>query len=439
MIFSYLQNMYQLFDLYLVLISLVIYLVITDDRFTRNRKVIFIIGFFLFLILSVYIEKTPYLIIKDLFWYSVVLNGSFIFHVIILDRIFYWCWKNNYEYIGHLISRFSFTFSISGIIAIILSIFFYLLEFELKNKKRIFPKIQKLFFYYPAFIIILISLHFSTIFHNYSLLLMGNYEIKYTKAVIIKHLIIFIIFFIIAYIIGLPRLYVIWIFQFILESYKILNQDYINGGEGNPFDERDFYHKIKDHFFLRNEELPILLLQEYFGYKYSGLANVYEKPYHELFMFDLVKFLNRYSNEYYAWKFLDKKYISPIIKNQLENITPIKSIYKFYPWKDLAIGYSTEGYLYTKKVHGYHLFDDDSKVKIAWDWCKKVNQNHYPYDLFKEILIILEYGSESPEEAHLHFSKENIDALGKCFEFGYIDVVHGDFDNYLKNKKKGKI
>ena len=81
--------MYQLFSLYLVLLSLVIYLVITDDRFTRNRKVIFIICFFLFLILSVYIEKSPYLIIKDLFWYSLVLNGSFIVHVLILDRLFY--------------------------------------------------------------------------------------------------------------------------------------------------------------------------------------------------------------------------------------------------------------------------------------------------------------------------------------------------------------
>ena len=221
-----------------------------------------------------------------------------------------------------------------------------------------------------------------------------------------------------------------------MESYKILNQDYVISGDANPYDKRNFYHKIKDHFFFKNEEPYINLLKQYFIYKHSKLAYVYEKPYHTLFVFDLIKFLDTYSDVHYPWIYVNEPNLQPIIKMRLENITPIKSIYKFYPWRDLAIGYSTEGFLYTKKVHGYHLFDDMKKIDVAWDWCKKVNQNHYPYDLLKEILIILEYGSEDPEEAHLHFSKESIDMIGKCQEFGYIDVVHGDFDNYLKNKKE---
>jgi hypothetical protein len=59
-------NLYY-FIIYIILFIIVFYLIITDDRFSLKKKIIFIIINLLFLALSIFIEKTPILIIKDLF------------------------------------------------------------------------------------------------------------------------------------------------------------------------------------------------------------------------------------------------------------------------------------------------------------------------------------------------------------------------------------
>jgi len=116
---------FWLFVFYLIILLIILLLILTDNRFSFSRKIIFIIINILFLIISLIINESPLLIIKDLFWYSLLINFSFIFHVLILNRIFYWAWKKRrienekikkrYEYIGFIVSRISFTLSIWGI------------------------------------------------------------------------------------------------------------------------------------------------------------------------------------------------------------------------------------------------------------------------------------------------------------------------------------
>ena len=107
------EYLFLLLQIFVFICLLII--VITDDRFSINRKIFFIFLTLSFWLISFFIDKAPILLIKDLFWYSLVLNGSFIFHVLILNRLFEYSWKNHYEYAGFVISRISYFCSLWGI------------------------------------------------------------------------------------------------------------------------------------------------------------------------------------------------------------------------------------------------------------------------------------------------------------------------------------
>lgn len=388
-------------------ILFIIYLVITDDRFLLNRKIIFILIILFLIIFSFYIDKTPYLIIKDLFWYSLILNVSFIFHVLILDRIFHWCWKNHYEYLGFIVSRISFTLSISVCIYFIniirdninnifstYSHWVIIKEYEknMQNKNKYLYKyalfienirknnkiIYKIFhcihvlLVKPLIIIKIILLHFSKVFHNYSLLLLGKNSNPITFDIILKYIIIFLIFFTIAYLIGIPRLYVIWIFQGIVEIYNIFNNEYEHINAKIDFQKLNLLGKLQDT--IKNYS-KIRYLGNCSRYKYKELEEIYEKPYHTFFMFDLYKFLgNKYSDGLYwgIWGAEDTIY-----EDYNENLKyPILKIYKFYPWEEMAIGY-IQAEIAVYKIDGY-----DEIVKPKWEiltesleWCDLINRD----------------------------------------------------------------
>jgi hypothetical protein len=86
---------------------------------------------------------------------------------------------------------------------------FELTYIDILSKNKFLQKLINILIKIPCNFIILLLLHFSLIFYNYTLLLMGKNEKKYTKKAIIISILIFIIFFIISYLIGIPRLYVI--------------------------------------------------------------------------------------------------------------------------------------------------------------------------------------------------------------------------------------
>jgi hypothetical protein len=114
--------LYNYLNIFIILnflfILFILYLVWTDTRFALNRKFLFSFIYFSLIFISIYIDKIPYLIIQDLFWYSVLIHSSFIFHILILSRIFEWCVKNHYEYLGFIVSRISFFFSLWNLVFI---------------------------------------------------------------------------------------------------------------------------------------------------------------------------------------------------------------------------------------------------------------------------------------------------------------------------------
>ena len=356
--------------LFIIVVLICLSFLLTDSRFSIKRKLIFCLLMCVLFVISLYIEKAPYLIIKDLFWYSLILNTSFIFHVIIMSRLFDYYRKRN-EYVSFLISRTSFFLSLSNIIYLILIICDYfdinyikniylfknfgeilyftdkVIKSNKSNKSLNFYKKylesskikQKIFFYLLRFIfsllwiVLIILLHFSMVFNNYSLILLGINKPAFNLKNVVYSISFFSFFLLLSIIIGIPRLYIIWMFQLIIEIYKTLTFQYIPTLQ-KSFKKENLLGKIKKIF---NYSITFLL-EETYKSKFKELSQIYEKPYHKLFMFDLCKFLlNKY--EYgecsEVWGSL-----GTIYENYDEYLEyPIRKVYKFHKWEDLAIGY----------------------------------------------------------------------------------------------------
>lgn len=363
------MNFEQLFNIYNIIfflfLVLIIYLVYTDDRFKLNRKFIFLSIVVVLFLISYYLDKVPYLIIKDLFWYSLVLNGSFVFHVLILSRIFRFCWKKHYEYLGFIISRISFTLSLWSILYLLQIIYqklqyfwlYYTFEYEGKLGNCISIFIE--FIQSIINIIRIILVHFSIIFHNYSLLIIGKNINNFNVKSLIENIIIFLIFFIIAFLIGVPRLYVIWIFQGLVEIYKILNREY--SSDLINFNKLNIIEKIK-YSCKEYETTPYLY--NCFSTKIRILSQIYEDIYHIFFLFDLFKFIIT-PNESYLWCNVPKEDNSEY---------PIEKVYKFYPWEDLAFGYCR----LDKNNREFNVVKRNSFIY----WTKLINRG---YPLFKKV------------------------------------------------------
>ena len=422
-IYYYLYSNQEIFYLLIqiFLFFILIVLVITDDRFSTKRKYLFFFLTLMFWIISFYINKAPMLIIKDLFWYSLVLNGSFIFHVLILSRLFNYCWKNHYEYAGFLVSRISFLCSLSGLIYIIKIIqdqsnflFVYkswepedtnylisYYDIKITNKKlliinlmqKFFNKYNKIenihwkfvrYFQYFLWFILSILIYFSLLFHNYSLILMGKNKTSYTKEELIIKISFFLLLFLISIIIGISRLYIIWILVIITETYKILTFEYIPTLK-KSFMKKTLYEKLKEIYEYPQE----LLFSSYYEKKYSELSKIYEVPYNPFFMFDLYKFLlNKYKFGYYSiWG--EKNTIYENYDEKL--IYPIRKVYKYYPWKEIVYGYIKVWYiLQTNEEYNDYDWGLDSEELLIDEsirWMEKINlknkseQNQLLYEI----------------------------------------------------------
>jgi hypothetical protein len=179
---------------YVFFILLLIYLLVTDTRFAPNRKYLFVLFNFIFIIIGIYIYIIPYLIVKDLFWYSLILNECFIFHTLILSRIFLQCWKNHYEFMGFLVSRISFTLLLSVVLYLLLR--FISISFKLYHGRYRNYYDYKFFKLFQFILIVLkiIFIYFSHTFHNYSLFILGIDKTQFTLKIILFNLFIFILF-----------------------------------------------------------------------------------------------------------------------------------------------------------------------------------------------------------------------------------------------------
>ena len=353
-----------------------------DSRIKLNRKFLIILIFIILWLISIYIDKVPYLIIKDLFWYSLVLNGSFIIHVLILSWIYRICWLNKWEYICFVISRISFIFSLSFIVYL-LHICNYILFSYIDNKKinlYIFLNI----IYYIINVINLILRYFIIIFHNYVIFLMGlneKKEIEFIDNIINKYKIFeFIVFTLsISIIIGYPRLYIIWIFYFLKKGFDI----YIIKYNSLLNKEFNFFKKLNSLWIEELLNVPSKTLYKNIEIKQIDIiAEIYKKPYYNFFMFDLFKFL-----------FIEGKYIGCHDIEKLEKSKfPLKTPFKFYSWIEIMKEY------YNNRDIVYEYFDvciPSNKyywrsVKERYDdlmrMCEDINLDKSKYNLISDEL-----------------------------------------------------
>lgn len=63
---------------YIILTLILLIGIIIDNRFSKFRKILLALFLLFQYIVSIYLEVIPILFIKDLFWFSVVLNISFV-------------------------------------------------------------------------------------------------------------------------------------------------------------------------------------------------------------------------------------------------------------------------------------------------------------------------------------------------------------------------
>ena len=185
-----------------------------DKRFNWKSHILILLIFIIQVIVYLYLELIPILLIKDLFWYSVVLNICFIWHVLVLHWCFEISLKYKWDYGCYLFSRISIITSLTGIYWIFNWISFlvnwigeyfhwiFFLERASKNLNKIELLIWK-FIDIKYFINLIISifksilLYFMTIFNNYSLLILGKTSNPFWEQPL-KFYLSFIIFFLIS-------------------------------------------------------------------------------------------------------------------------------------------------------------------------------------------------------------------------------------------------
>lgn len=216
-------------------------LIFTDTRIILRNKLIFLFLILLQFILYIYWNFLYIDFIKDMFWFGFILNISFIWHFLILNRLYNYLLKKpaDYEILRFFISRLSYITSLSLLI-IILRYFRFLLylifryvkalitvfpeSFKLKYKVLIWLHKKKVNTNCQLILIILESIlfFFIKLFLNYNLLLVKNNlpKIKLNRTLVII-IILFVSTLIMSIITNIPRLYFLWGFIFIFNYINI--------------------------------------------------------------------------------------------------------------------------------------------------------------------------------------------------------------------------
>ena len=228
-----------------IVLNLVFMIILTigvfiDVRFNYKSKIIIVIFSVIQLLLYYYLELIPILLVKDLFWFFVALNISFIWHVLVLHWCFEISLKYKWDYGCYLFSSISIITSLTGIYWIFNWISFLVnwigdyfhwiinikkKEFQLTKTERLISKFKCL--NYPINLIIsiikAIILYFMMIFKNYCLLLLGKHNNLFWKLPMWFYL-RFLILCIISIYLMIPRIYIIWVILFLLKTVDVLQK-----------------------------------------------------------------------------------------------------------------------------------------------------------------------------------------------------------------------
>lgn len=212
------------FFLFLFLVSLGIWL---DPRFEIKYKALILLllsYIFIFFLYSFHEFRGNNIywlwLIKDIFWFTLLLNISFIFHICILDWIYQFFRYYEKDFLAFLITRLSFIFS--------LFLPYYLLElFQTHYFSR--NKFLRL----VSSLVLWILVYFMNLFNSYCLFLMTSKKIKYSW----KSILILLVSFIISYfILGIARLYFFWIYLSLISLGEVFLVSYRKGlKEAHPW------------------------------------------------------------------------------------------------------------------------------------------------------------------------------------------------------------
>ena len=259
---------FLLVNKYLFIFLFIVWLGICfDHRFMLNRKIL--LPFYVILIiLCLIIFRPNNFILTEIFWYTLILNLSFIFHVCLCDWFYRLAIYYRQEYLSFIITRISFILSLSFLI--------YLLDLWLgtcynhrsNNLLKLFLKLCCILVYF----LLLILIFFVNLFTNYSLILIGRSDhIKLTLNTVIKNIFFILWTFIVSYyMLGIVRIYFIWIY----------------------FSSKYIYNWI-DNYFRYNRIFPsLLILIDDFETKVSSLNKNYDKINSKNFTYGFIKFLN---------------------------------------------------------------------------------------------------------------------------------------------------
>lgn len=215
-----LDNKYLIVNIYnnryiiiFILITLII-LNIYDERFTTFRKVIITLAYVSFIIIvGLFMGKEIPLFLKDLFWYSVLLNVSFLWHVLWLNWLFHLCWIYRWEKLCFIFSRLSWITSLCGI-----KVFLNILRY--KTYYYIFSD-KWCNFYDSIFLVVDYLLNFYIIiFHRYITFLMGNVNKLSLYSLVQIFSFFFLTLFLSIYVLGISRIYIVWIYIIFIELIR---------------------------------------------------------------------------------------------------------------------------------------------------------------------------------------------------------------------------
>lgn len=259
-------------QVFIIIMNIIIWFgILLDSRFVYWRKFLIIILNIIQIVIWYYLELVPILLIKDLFWFSVILNIGFIWHVLILNWLFLFIKKYQYKKGMYWISMFSLCTSLSLIrlllceCLLIVNLSYYYTAGVISHFNKGQKKIQDflsvdLIFHILRFIILgllKINNYFMKSFGYYSLLILGkNPNIDYKSKEFIKAILIFLLMLLLSIYLQYPRIYLVWIFYVIYEFLKLYWE---------AISELKFFLTHRD-FIFSDEYLPFSFIRYFFMY-----------------------------------------------------------------------------------------------------------------------------------------------------------------------------
>ncbi len=199
---------------YIIFLTIISIGVCNDKRFTGKRKIIFIIIIITINVVFLMLNKMPYKILTDIFWYTSIMYSTMIYHVLICEWMYKILYKYRQEYMYYVTQSISEMVSLTQVLCLIVmtrkKIYEYLKKKEYKERT-----IEK-YLFVSTLVEQVVKYQMLKWNQIATYIVCGNEEWKGMPwkrkvEIVIKNFIIFVtVLFIAVYIVKMARLYVMW-------------------------------------------------------------------------------------------------------------------------------------------------------------------------------------------------------------------------------------